>query len=137
MPWYGVGKQYAARHMGDAELVFPVVQNTWYDVVPATDNCRVYHWVVGMADNNETLELQVVIDGFTYAGAFNAVANTFYTVIKVGSSSLLTLTGYNPGQGVFNYSSFEGHNVRLRVRKTTNVGAGNLYSYSPYAVMEG
>ena len=76
------------------------VQNTWYDILPTTTNVRVWKVAVAVEDTNETLQVQIIIDGETIEGAaFPCNHSTSYIValspsgvLRVDRVSLLAVT---------------------------------------------
>jgi hypothetical protein len=122
----------------DAVLVQPgAVQNTWYTVLPATGagvytNITDIFFQITVA--NETLEVEVTIDGITKTGSIAAVFGTDYQVRH--STATAPANTFTPVP-VLTYSllNYMGHNVRVRVRKTTNNGAGSLNAKVIYAIV--
>ena len=116
------------------------VQNQWYDILLTTAYVRVYLIAVNVEDVNETLECQVIIDGETIDSTpFAATESTDYNVYlspdAINRSALLlmgTLPGVEERRPAF---VVEGHSVRVRVRKTTAAGAGNLTGIVIFGVL--
>lgn len=81
---------------------------------------------------NETLEVEITIDGLTLTRSISATAGTYYMTRWDWDCS----TGTQIGISVATLASpfMIGHNVGVRVRKTTALGAGNLMAKAIYAV---
>jgi hypothetical protein len=115
------------------------VQDTWYDVLPVTKNCRVYEANVNVEDANEDLEFQIIVDGETIPSyALTATHSTNYIAGRESSAisrlDLIRLTSTTVSQ----YRGFlvEGHSVQIQVRKITSNGAGNLTGIVTFGVLK-
>jgi len=111
------------------------VQNTWYTVLNYTGRyTRVESVTIKVETTGETLETELEVDGIVYAGSLAATAGTNYSVYTrrhpdsaAGTVAFDTLSYLNP-------LTLEGDNIRVRVRKTTAAGAGNLRAKVIYAL---
>ena len=117
-----------------------VVQNTWYTVLDTTERVRLIMINMRMATNIETLQVQITIDGVVLAGEqVAAVVGTDYKAV-------LTATAYAQSLGIVSSADtaflglrpflLEGRSVKVEVRKTTVVGAGNMTASVVYAVRD-
>ena len=114
------------------------VQNTWYTLLDTESNVRIYHICVGVEDTNETLEVQITIDGETIAADDEACthSNTYHAWIfpnAINRTDLVKLIIHTTTD-VSIYKGFliEGKSVKVEVRKTTAAGAGNLVGICVY-----
>jgi len=117
-----------------------VVQNTWYTVLDTTERVRLIMIEMRMATNIETLQVQITVDGVVLAGEqVAAVVGTGYKVIltaNVYAQSLgLVITADTSFLGLRSFL-LEGRQVKVEVRKTTVVGAGNMTASVVYAVRD-
>ena len=109
-------------------------QNIWYPVLETTGNVRILaaNMVVQTAD--ETIQMKITIDGEEITGGVAATAATDY-----GISRDCTYAGGNylsVDAARFNkYQPYiiEGRIVKVEVRKTTALGAGNLQAIVSYS----
>lgn len=113
------------------------VQNTWYDILPATAHVRVYKVAVNVEDTNETLEVQAIIDGKTIAADDQACThstnyNAYVVPNAIGRVDQIALTTSRVQEAII----FEGRSVQIQVRKTTAAGAGNLTAVVAYGVLK-
>lgn len=123
----GAHIKYAWQHQADAVLNQAApVQNTWYTVLAATEDVRVVACSIRVETANETLEVEMVIDGVTYIANQLAVAATTYTMGISGNPVSDTLNSSLTAVDIYRAFLIEGQNIRLRIRKTTALGAGNL-----------
>lgn len=102
------------------------VVNTWYTVLDQL-NTRVIVIGYRITVANETIELETTVDGVTEVMAFAALANTNYMIINEASpliATQLSTTTRAVDRGIV--FLFEGRDVRIRIRKTTNLGGGTL-----------
>lgn len=116
------------------------IQNTWYNILVATERVRVYAISVNVEDANEDLEVQIIIDGETINGiGVTATHSTAYNAVleedAINGVDYVNLkTGYTDrGRRAF---LIEGHSVQIQVRKTTANGAGNLTGLVEYGVLK-
>lgn len=112
------------------------VQDQWYDILPETANVRVYRIAVNVEDVNETLEVQILIDGETMgASALAATHSTAYHAVllpePVSRTDLIFLHTTITDLAAF---VIEGRSVQVQVRKTTAAGAGDLTGIVVYGV---
>jgi len=115
------------------------VQNTWYNILTATGNVRVYQVAVNVEDTDETLECQFIVDGQTLpATALPATHSTvYYVTIALNAINRLVAVVI---VDTTNFAKFhrayeiEGKSVQIQVRKTTATGAGNLTGVALYGV---
>ena len=111
------------------------VQSTFYDILPATSNVRVYSIAVNIEDTNETLQVQAIVDGETITGtpAVCTHSTTYYayrTLNAINRTDHLNLgTSYTVGILGF---IVEGASVQIQVQKTTAGGVGNLTGIVTY-----
>ena len=108
------------------------VLNTWYVVLPATGRyTKIQVIVIGVGVANETLEIEITIDGFIYpSAALAAVAGNGYNI--VGPNVLGQLHGRLITEPPLNMT---GHDVQIRMRKTTALGAGDLLAAIRYELV--
>lgn len=108
------------------------VQNTWYEGFPVLRNLKIYQIIFAMLTNNETLELEITVDGVTETLTVAAVANTGYLVNLSGNTGAL-IHWYTPYVNtVWNQPLYECKSLYMRIRKTTAVGAGALRLKTTY-----
>lgn len=116
-----------------------VVQDTWYDILPATDNVMIYRVGVGVATTGENLECQFIVDGETI-GAMASVGcalNTDYEAVLVPRAINRNDNIQIIARRDFNEPMLlEGKSVQVQVRKTTNNGNGNLCGIVMYGVLK-
>ena len=114
------------------------VQNTWYDLLPATDNARVYKASVNIEDVNETLECQAIVDGVTIPAVALACnhSTNYYITVKMDAITRTIYMEISATAADSNRVAFilEGLSVQIQVRKTTAAGAGNLTGVCFYGV---
>lgn len=114
------------------------VQNTWYDILPATANCRVYEIVTNIEDADETVQVQVLIDGVTIpANPLASTHSTTYLWYRNPNAVGVALYVRNTSTAT-SYTQaflFEGRSVQIQARKTTANGAGNLTGMVVYGVL--
>lgn len=115
------------------------VQNNWYDVLPETDNCRVYIATVNIEDVNETLGVQILVDGETIeANTLAATHSTDYTAWLLGNAIDQTdrvgLLTFAQARGANRAYLIEGRSIQIQARKTTAAGAGDLTGIATFAV---
>jgi hypothetical protein len=114
------------------------VQNQWYQLLPATANCRLYRVAINIEDVDETIAARVIVDGETFTGAIGATHSTIYFVYQYPNAITRVMQiNYNSSATYSGYASplFEGHSVAVDVRKTTAAGAGNLTGIALYGVL--
>ena len=115
------------------------VQNQWYTILPTTTNAAIYHICVMVATQAEDLELRITIDGQTIEGGANSAAGAdmqcliFLSAITLTNkiSMVVAASDFNDNQGI----RLEGRSITVEVRKTSAVGAGNLYGIVSYGKM--
>ena len=115
------------------------VQNTWYDILATTGKVKIYQISVNIEDANEDLEVQAVIDGQTVpAVSWTATHSTNYYIRFSTSAIARTINLYGDTNAGILYQVFglEGHSVRIRVRKTSANGTGNLTGVVSYGVLK-
>jgi hypothetical protein len=106
------------------------VQNTYYAILDTTTDCRVYTIGVNIEDANESLSLQLTVDGETIApDNFAATHSTDYrgslvfsAITRVDQMELDAMTNVQLRPSFV----VEGKSVKVELRKTTAAGAGNL-----------
>ena len=115
------------------------VQDTWYEILAATDNVRVYHIYVNVEDANETLDVRLTIDGEVLVGANACTESISYSMDIFGDAITRTdsLEFDKVPNDYVKMRAFmiEGKSVKVEVRKTTNAGAGNLTGIVMYGVL--
>jgi len=117
-----------------------VVQNTWYTVLDTTERVRLIMINMQMLTNIETLQVQITVDGVVLAGEqVAAVVGTQYKVCLTASSYAQALALVTSADTAFlglRPFLLEGRSVKVEVRKTTVVGAGNMTASVVYAVRD-
>ncbi len=109
-------------------------QNVWCTVLPATANVRVIGIIMSMATANEDLECRVTIDGLTISGTqVPAVAGTMYTAL-LAQTNLVQSLAFTATIYVGRGHLFEGRNVLVEIRKTSNNAANVLSGSVMYEV---
>lgn len=110
------------------------VSNQWYTALNYTGRYTLIHSIrLLVLVANETLEMEIVIDGITeLTAAFVATAGTTYNIgwgtFIPPASSFIIIGAISTSIGIV------GHNIRVRIRKTTAAGAGNLQCKVIHAV---
>jgi len=112
------------------------VQNTWYELLPATELCRVYAAGINVEGANETLQVRITIDG-KVSTPLDITCNhsTTYHILRLLDAITQVVT-YNGISTVIQAFLCEGKNVKIEVRKTTAAGAGNLTGICVYGVLK-
>lgn len=112
------------------------VQNTWYDILATTLNARIYYLSVSMRTLAEDLEVQLIIDGNTYAGSQAAAvadADYYCYLVAYGSTTATSLAMTQNTLTLVGLNTFlEGKSIRVRVRKTSANGANSLNGIVAY-----
>ena len=109
------------------------VNGTWY-TIGLTDgvmtNAIIYDVAVNVEDTNETLGIQILIDGkvippSTLAATHSTTYHAFKILSAIAREGRIGLTGSAevPRLGAY---LIEGKSVEVQVRKTTAAGTGNL-----------
>jgi hypothetical protein len=99
------------------------VQNTYYPVLPATKNVRLFGVYFAVATTGETLQAQIIVDGQTFTASVSATAGTsYYLWQNFNGQWLLTTSGEFAAQ----QAPFEGRNVAINIEKTSNNGTGTI-----------
>jgi len=108
------------------------VQNTWYTVLADTGAyTKIIDIFMQVLTTGETLEVEVTIDGLTKTGSIAAAAGTDYQV-RHGTTQLVDT--FIPVTALtYSLLDYEGHDVQVRIRKTTANGAGTLNGKVIYA----
>lgn len=107
------------------------VQNDWYTALHK-NNIALRLLGCKVADVGEDLEVEIITDGKTITWSDAAVAGTNYWL---GLKATLTSTyptdstSYNVGA---NEAVVRGQDVEVRIRKTSNNGAGTLTVFAMY-----
>jgi hypothetical protein len=118
----------------DATLSEAAVQNTWYTILPATG---VYTHIIDIFMQvtvaNETLEVEITVDGLTKTGTIAATFGTDYQV-RHGTTPLVDTFVPVPAL-TYSLLDYEGHDIMIRMRKTTATGAGLLLGKVIYATI--
>jgi hypothetical protein len=126
--------KYMFQHQPDAVLnQANPVQNTWYTVLPATDDVRIITIIGVVQTADETIEGRLTIDGVVIQ--ILPINFTFGTVYEAYNSSPYNAFFTWNAPPVSGYRSFliEGQNVKFEIRKTTAAGAGALFSRIKWA----
>jgi len=115
------------------------VQNTWYEILPATDNARIYQIYVNIEDDDETLEVRMTIDGEVLVGSNACTQSVSYSMDIFGDAITRTdsLEFDKVPADYVKMRAFliEGKSVKIEVRKTTAAGSGNLTGIVMYGVI--
>lgn len=114
-------------------------QNTWYTILPYTDNCRVYAVSMNVDDTGETLQMKIDNDGVIIMGQPMSVQpdKPYFAYLWPNSFiGELSLRYESIGWQVIKAFLVEGHNVRVQARKTTASGSGNLTGLAAYGVLK-
>lgn len=112
------------------------VQNTWYTVLAATGRYTKMELVVfGVMAAGETLGMEIVCDGVTSLVTKAAVAGAAYQVRYSQEASQGDRYTWQGAAVTVQPAIVEGHDLRVRIRKTTANGAGNLKCKVIYSVM--
>ena len=110
------------------------VNGTYYYIlgtalVPA-EKVRVYQAAVNVEDNDETLELEIVLDGEIIQPVSLACTHStaYWAYIDTEPIARVERVRIANSQDPIRYRAFlcEGYEVQIRVRKITAAGAGNL-----------
>lgn len=103
------------------------VQHTWYTILDTTPNCRLIVANVAVQVADETLEIRITVDGHVYAGSKAATAGSDYSTVWGDGVivSVITLQGATSQYRSYGFL-VEGRAIKVEVRKTTALGAGNL-----------
>jgi len=111
------------------------VQNTWYPVLAATGLYTFLRNICLRVETaNETIELEVTVEGIVDILTLAATFGTTYIVrFSVEPSLAVPLLNAIP---VITYNlDLIGHDISVRIRKTTAAGAGTLRAKVVYAVL--
>ena len=112
------------------------VQNTWYPILDTTANVLLYYISVNVEDANETLELRITIDGQVITGNIAATHSRTYGVRFFPNAIDRSITcDLAVNVHVNLVRLLDGRSVRVEVRKTTALGAGNLTGIVVYGRM--
>lgn len=102
------------------------VQNTYYTILPTTQNINVFGITIRIATTGEDLQVRITIDGqvFTLATAI-CVADTNYSVLWFidGAGVVFYVWAHDARITSFN---LQAKSIKVEVRKTTAAGNGNL-----------
>lgn len=109
------------------------VQNTWYTVLTTLGYTFIDFIVIAIQTTGETIFIEVIIDGITKVTEIAAVAGTNYTMSYNIGTLYPDSYGSNAVGSTINHVRLMGHAVRVRVRKTTALGAGNLQCHVKYS----
>ena len=130
MPISGGWQTYSYQDPDYTESAAPPVVNTWY---PSTTlvNAKIYNILCAVEDTNETIEVQIVVDGHTIPAAALAathsteyackiqnyvLTNTQAVVIEAAHTDISELKGY----------LCSGKSIVVSIRQTTDTGDGIL-----------
>jgi len=136
---------YSSGRLGMFEYQAPAtlnqaspVQNTWYTILDATANARVYGISVNVEDADETLELKITRDGQTLTGSVAATHSSSYEAHLRVRGINRDVTVVLQTTTIAEYKAFliEGLSIKVEIRKTTATGAGNLTGAVDYGVLK-
>ena len=104
--------------------------NQWYDILPETENVRIYRIGCGVLLANETLAVQILIDGQVIDGvgfvcAFGVDHYAYMYSAGIGRTDNIYLSNVVADE-MHKAFMIEGRVVQVQMRKTTANGAGNL-----------
>jgi len=113
-------------------------QNLWYDLLPETENVRVYAIGVNIEDANEDVECQILVDGGTLGavGATLTHSTIYYVYLRPEPISRVVDVHLLADPEIVRHGRaylIEGLTVQIQVRKITALGAGNLTGVVSYA----
>lgn len=121
--------KYAWQHQPDVVINQDnPIQNTWYTVLPATDDVRIINAEVSIYTAVETLQMRITADGTPLiapvAGAI--VGTSYFPEFEASTPDAM----YLDATSYYRYRAFlmEAHNIMVEVRKITALGAGILHS---------
>ena len=103
------------------------IQNTWYTVLDTKRNVGLYGIGTKVLVADETLEVRITIDGQTLTGSVSATTDTWYVWhINLTAGGLQSETTLDKWKNAGLEDCLSGRSVKVEVRKTTALGAGNL-----------
>jgi len=109
----------------DATLNVVAVQNTWYTILPTTEDVRILEMMFQLTGFAETIEYELTVDGSTRVGteACIVLPAEYYPIVgyRYPDANLLKFRTVDRNAAL--YQAVEGHSVRIRMRKTTAAGA--------------
>jgi hypothetical protein len=110
------------------------VQNTWYTVLDTTPNLELISIQVIVYDTGETIEVEATIDGVVKTASQAEGANSpfAYYTWNVGAVATGLNTAENGMICFGGYRSVQCQSAKIRVRKTTAAGTGNLCCHVAY-----
>jgi hypothetical protein len=113
------------------------VQNTWYTVLDTTLNVKIYSIRYGVATTQETLGLELTIDGVVWTDEFVTPADTakYLALNNYYQGYLTNAVDLSAPIGMPVYGSFplECRSFKMRIRKTTLAGNGAFVGRIVYA----
>lgn len=112
------------------------VQNTWYTFLITTTDIRLYGGTFRVATANETIEIELTIDGVTLTSSTACTANTVYNLQMghlISGTVLMPISGTALEREALGFP-YDGHSMQIRIRKTTATGAGTLTFTMDYAL---
>ena len=110
------------------------VQNTWYTVLATTLNVELDQFSMQVADTGETLAVEWTVDGIVLTMNQAATAGSQYMVHKGANQDTLTITASATAQygASSRYAPLKCRSLKIRVRKTTAAGVGNISARAMY-----
>ena len=110
------------------------VQNTWYTVLAlTTGGVAIRSISPAITVANETVELEIFKDGnILTASAGLVVGNRYMVANRVYSAQPVCVAGADIQTGYL----WQGHSLQVWIRKTTNLGAGNLQCRLKYQTLQ-
>jgi len=109
------------------------VQNTWYVLLPATGRyTKIIEVFMMITVANETLEIETTVDGLVKTGTIAATFNQDYQ-LRHGTTTVAD-TWIPVAALTYSLLDYNGHDIQIRLRKTTANGAGTLYGKVIYAL---
>jgi hypothetical protein len=127
--------KYMFQHQADIYLnKANPIQNTWYTVLPATDDVRIIGIGAAVQTAGEDIEGRITIDGIVIVASLAFVAATSYAFNRLYEFA----GGFNwRPSSIIEYRSFlqEGQNIKFEIRKTSNAGNGNLQCKVQYDML--
>ena len=113
------------------------VQNTWYTILPTTSNVLIHHIATNIEDTNETVEIQITIDGETITGSVAQTHSDNY--YWFWAADAISQTDVMESSNDIRYATnqvIQGKSIKIEARKTTAAGVGNLTGIVIYGVLK-
>jgi len=114
------------RHQPDAYLnqINPA-QNTWYTVLDTTSNCRLIQVEFSVQVTGEQLEVRITTDDVVLLCEIAASPGLFY-YLRYKQNTQNGLEAFTDRSGIPYPFLLESSTVKVEIRKTTALGAGNI-----------